>query len=319
MLIITHTHEAGTIIEGTSKGDGTAEILKTNRWRWGRSIGAWFVPMSRDHRPNYPRIRATAAALEEAGFTVTQEIDDTVRSTAEVEAAKVARQEDRVSALDAKADRKAANADSLWDRHMQDVNRLPEGGEPIKIGHHSENRHRNAIDKAHNSARRGIDAQHEAEAIAARATAAAHTTAARYSVQTVANRIEKISADIRRFERQILADYYDDTTGYRPATDAMKEARTKRLQPHIDEARDQLHYWEGIRSDQIANGKATNFGPDTIKKGDAVKIRGHWRRVVRVNGKTVSVETGYSWTDRVEYAAIQDRRSADEARGQEAS
>ena len=32
MLSITHTHEAGTIIEGTAKGDGSAAILKANRW-----------------------------------------------------------------------------------------------------------------------------------------------------------------------------------------------------------------------------------------------------------------------------------------------
>ena len=40
MLTITHTPEAGTLIEGTSRGDGTAEILKASGWRWGRSIGA---------------------------------------------------------------------------------------------------------------------------------------------------------------------------------------------------------------------------------------------------------------------------------------
>ncbi len=319
MLTITHTHEAGTIIEGTAKGDGTAEILKANRWRWGRSIGAWFIPMSRDHRANLARIRVTAAALEAAGFEVAQEIDDSVRSTAEVEAGKIARQENRVEALNAKAERKADTADALWERHERDVNRLPEGGEPIKIGHHSEKRHRNAIKKAHDSARRGIDAMHEAERVAERAEAAAHTTASRYSVQTVANRIDKIEADIRRYERQIVADYYDNATGYRPATQAQKDARAVRITPFIEEARDQLTYWKGVRADQIATGKATNFGPDTINKGDAVKIRGHWYIVARTNPKTVSVKTEYSWTERAEYAAIQAVKTAAELEEQKAS
>ena len=150
MLTITHTHEAGTIIEGTAKGDGTATILKANRWRWGRSIGAWFVPNSRDRLPQDHIITRTAAALEAAGFELAPlEIDRTTRRTAEVEAAKIARQADRAAALDAKAERKAANSDAAWEKHMRDVGSLPEGGEPIKVGHHSERRHRNAIDKAH--------------------------------------------------------------------------------------------------------------------------------------------------------------------------
>ena len=61
MLSITHTHEAGTIIEGTAKGDGSAAILKANRWRWGRSIDAWYVPNSRDRLPQHHIITRTAA------------------------------------------------------------------------------------------------------------------------------------------------------------------------------------------------------------------------------------------------------------------
>lgn len=308
MLTITHTHEAGTLIEGTTRGDGTAEILKANRWRWGRSISAWYVPHSRDHRPNLRTIRTTAAALEAAGFTVAQEIDSTARSTSEVEADKIARQADRVNALEAKVDRKTAAADAAWVRHERDAERLPQGGESIKIGHHSENRHRNAIDRAHTSATRGLAAADEAEHAAARATAAAATTGARYNPQTVANRIEKIAADIRRVERRIVAPVYDFTTGYAPATETKQQGRAEALAPALTELRDQLTYWENIRAQQIADGTATNYSPATVKKGDAVKIRGHWCRVARANPKTVSIEADYSWTDRAPWSEVQDHR-----------
>ena len=99
MLVITHTHAEGTLIDGTSKGDGTAEVLKANRWRWGRSIGAWFIPRSRDNRPDRYRVDTTAKALREAGFDVDLDLDETVRSTAEVEADKIARTEGRAEAL----------------------------------------------------------------------------------------------------------------------------------------------------------------------------------------------------------------------------
>ena len=76
MLTITHTPEAGTLIEGTSRGDGTAEILKANGWRWGRSIGAWYVPQSRDRLPKWWTINRAATALRDAGHEVTIEADE---------------------------------------------------------------------------------------------------------------------------------------------------------------------------------------------------------------------------------------------------
>lgn len=286
MLTITHNHEAGTIIDGTSKGDGSADVLKANRWRWGRSIAAWYVPQSRDRRANRHRIEATAAALREAGFEVETVIDDTPRPTAEVEAGKIARQADRVEALEAKADRKSAAADAAWEAAKRDLGRLPEGGEPIKVGHHSEGRHR----------------------AAERAETASHTTGARYNPVTVANRIEKIAADIRRAEREIEADRYDPEVGYLPASDELKAARAKRAAPRLAELRDKLEFWEGVRAEQIADRTATGYTREQIQNGDLVKIRGHWREVVRANPKTVSVTTGYSWTDTAPYAEIQEHK-----------
>ncbi|NKW20405.1 hypothetical protein GS940_23745 [Rhodococcus hoagii] len=46
--------------------------------------------------------------------------------------------------------------------------------------------------------------------------------------------------------------------------------------------------------------------PAPTSPGDLVKVCGQWRKVKRVNPKSVSVETGYSWTDTVKYDAITD-------------
>lgn len=310
MLTITHTHEAGTLIEGTSRGDGTADVLKANRWRWGRSIGAWYVPNSRDHRPNHHAIRRTADALTAAGFEVTTELDESVRSTAEVEAGKIARQADRVAALEQKADRKQDAADAADERFKRDVSRLPDAGEPVKIGHHSESRHRRALDRAHASMGASVQADRDATDAARAAVTAAHTTGARYSVVTVANRIQKLGADIRRAERSIEADYYHPERGYEPATQERKDARAVAIAPRLAELRDQLTYWESVRAEQIADGTATNYSRDTIKPGDMVQVGHWWHRVVRANQKTVSVDTGHSWTQTTPYAKITAHRSA---------
>jgi len=311
MLTITHTHEAGTIIEGTAKGDGTAPILKRQGWRWGRSITAWYVPQSRDRLPKDYIITRTAAALEEAGFVVELEIDRTTRSTTEVEAGKADRQADRVAALEAKAARKSDAADQAWARADAAGNPLPPGGEPIKIGHHSEQRHRNALEKAHTAMGRAVAADAEAAEAERRAEAATHTTGARYNPVTVANRIEKLAASIRRIEREIASPVYDDTRGYVPASAELQARRAERAAPRLGELRDQLAYWEQVRTDQIDSGRATNYGPHNVKKGDHVRIRGNWWKVARANAKTVSVETGYSWTDRSPWAEVQAHRAAD--------
>ncbi|TFD05145.1 DUF3560 domain-containing protein [Cryobacterium sandaracinum] len=305
MLIITHSHAAGTMIDGTSKGDGTADVLKTVGWRWGRSISAWFVPQSRDRLPHLHTITRTQEALEAAGFEVETDIDSTRRTTAEVEAGKIERQADRVDALAATADRKATASDDAWTRARSALDRLPEGGEPIKIGHHSEGRHRNAIAKADNAMRKSVAASADATHAQARADAATHTTDARYRPVTVANRIDTLGAELRKLERRIIAPRYDDAQGYIDATDAQKQARADHLAPILAEKRDQIAYWEAVRAAQIESGTVTGYDRSTVKKGDRVKIRGQWREVVRANPKTVSVSTGYTWTDTAPYAEIQ--------------
>ncbi|TFC94387.1 DUF3560 domain-containing protein [Cryobacterium sinapicolor] len=304
MLTITHSHAAGTMIDGTGKGDGTADVLKSVGWRWGRSISAWFVPQSRDRLPQLHTITRTQEALEAAGFQVETDIDSTRRTTAVVEAGKIGRQADRVDALAATADRKATAEDAAWIRARTALDRLPEGGEPIKIGHHSEGRHRNAIATADNAMRKSVEASTDSTHAQARANAATHTTDARYRPVTVANRIDTLGAELRKLERRI-APCYDDAQGYVDATDAQKQARADHLAPNLAENRDQIAYWEAVRAAQIESGTATGYDRTNVKKGDRVKIRGQWRDVVRANPKTVSVSTGYTWTDTAPYAEIQ--------------
>lgn len=305
-LTITHSHEAGTLIEGTAKGDGTADVLKRTGWRWGRSIAAWYVPNSRDHLPNGYKIDRTVQALTDAGFEVTTEVSTAHLPTAEVEAGKISRQADRVDALEAKADRKDAAEVAAWERVEGAMARLPQGGEPIHVGHHSEGRHRNAIAKADTAMRRSIEATADAERARGRADAAATTTDSRYRPVTVANRIEKLSAEIRKLERRITEPRYDAERGYVPATPEQIGAARARLTPYIDEKRDQVAYWEGVRAAQIESGTATGYGRGTVQKGDEVKVRGYWYPVVRVNAKSVTVRTPHSWTDTVPYAELQD-------------
>ena len=65
-LTITHTHADGTLIDGTTKGDGTNTILKSVGFRWFRTLGTWGIPHSRDRQPNTHIIDRARAALDKA-------------------------------------------------------------------------------------------------------------------------------------------------------------------------------------------------------------------------------------------------------------
>jgi len=153
--------------------------------------------------------------------------------------------------------------------------------------------------------RKSVEASADATTAQARADAATLTTDARYRPVTVANRIETLGAELRKLERRITAPCYDDTRGYIDATAEQRQARAERLAPNLAEKRDQIAYWEAVRAAQIGDGTATGYDRSTVTKGDRVKIRGQWREVVRTNLKTVSVTTGYTWTDTAPYAEIQ--------------
>lgn len=315
MLTITHTHTDGTLIDGTSRGDGTNHALKANGWRWSRNLSAWYVPQSRDRAARADLIERTAAALRETGHQVETTIDDTARATADVEADRIQRQQDRADALTAKAARVAATAENAHDHAHEIAGRVP-FGQPILIGHHSQGRMTRHYQRVENAQRQAVELHRQADDVAAAATAAAHTTRARYNPVTVGNRIEKIEAEIRDTRRtldgysrthHVAADGTRHGDTFPPATGAHRD----RLTAHLDELTEQLAHWQQVRADQIAAGTATNYGPDTIAKGDQVKIRGTWYQVIRANKKTVTVpSTLGSWTDTSPYREIQEHRTA---------
>jgi len=319
-ITITHTHEDGTLVEGTSKGDGTNRILKDHGFRWFGSLGCWGIQRSRDRQANEWKINRAANALRAAGHDVEVEIDNTHRDTATVEADRAARQAARVDALAAKAERadqRAADADAANERATA---ALPPGGEPIKIGHHSERRHRKAIEKAHTAMSKSIAADQEAERAHQRATSAARTTDRRYHPQTVARRIAKLQAEQRADQREL--DGYSRTlfvsadTGkkYIDTHEGARGHRREQLQARMAQRGEDIAYWESVREQQIADGIATNYGPDTIAVGDLIEYdRRWWCKVVRINRKSVSVETqigGYTSRHTVAYPDITQHKAA---------
>lgn len=293
-LTITHTHPEGTLIDGTAKGDGTAEVLKSHRWRWGRSIGFWYIPHSRDKNAARHRIEATASALRDSGFPVEVEIDDTARATAEVEADKAARAQDRAEALAAKAERKDTAAALADAAHHRAIEQVPPGGEPIKIGHHSEGRHRRSIEKAHTTLGKAVEADRDAAETRRRAETASAATGARYAPVTVANRIARLEAEARKIDRHLNGYTAQPGTPYAEEVPPAAGAAGERFTAEAERLADELDYWRAVRAEQIEAGAVVEYSRETISPGDYVKAgrSGSWWRVKRTNPKTVTLESG---------------------------
>ncbi|GAC69565.1 DUF3560 domain-containing protein [Gordonia soli] len=295
-ITITHTAADGTLVEGTSKGDGTNTILKAHGFRWFRTLGVWGIAGSRDRQPNEPKIERARSALTEAGHTVTVDIDRTHRDTATVEADKADRQQARADALENKADRHRARADAAWDAEQRAAAALPPGGEPIHVGHHSEGRHRRAIDNAHRKFRHAMDADTQATTTAQRADTAARGTERRYNPRTVANRIEKLEAEQRADQRALdghTRTLFITSDGQRAVdiTPAATGERREQITAAMAQRGDELTHWHAVRAEQIATGQTGDYRRETISAGDQVRDSfGHWLPVLRANPKTVTVE-----------------------------
>jgi hypothetical protein len=249
-------------------------------------------------------------------------IDGGHRATDVVEADRTARQQARADALADKADRDAAAADAAHHRARQLGDQIP-FGQPILVGHHSEPRMRRHAQRIHTAMDTAVAAAEQAKETERRAAVAAVGTDARYHPVTVANRIQKLTADRNRITRLLdghvrtLAVLRDGTRHTQTTSPAAGPFRD-RLTARSADVADQLTYWEGIRDQQITTGAAAGHSQATIHPGDAVRIRGRWYPVIRANRKTVTVPSTLGpWTDTAPYHEITDHRpAADPAEGE---
>ena len=327
MITITHTHEGGTLVEGSRKGDGVWEVLKATRdnWRYFRSLGQIGLGQSRDKAAKTWAIDRAAKALREAGHEVTVEIDDTVtRSFAEAEAERYDRAGDRAAYHEEVAGRAASASDAAWRAEHAILDVIPMG-QPILVGHHSEGRHRRDLERAESARRRGMAEAERSEYHSDRAEAAERFQARRESVPTTLRRIEKLEAEERRLRSALLGrpDYYQNDAGewkcrlIKPEGDYLA-----RLQGRAADVAEELAYWREHVAKRQAEGVKV-WGKDDFAKGDFVQFIGGWYEVLRVNAKSVTIpamisdgpvvtkaNSRMSWTDTVPYHKIKGRKSA---------
>ncbi|WP_331745483.1 DUF3560 domain-containing protein [Streptomyces virginiae] len=318
-IVLRHTRAGGTLAEGTARGDGSAEILKGRRFRWSRKLGCWYLRHSRDRAADRLTLNALAEALREAGHAVHITVrEDVARTFGEAEADREQRADDRAERFSARADR-AAGASKAAHAEARRIGSAIPFGQPVLVGHHSEKRHRAALDRIDSNMRKGIDEGNRAEHWAGRADAAAHYEQHRKDPARTLRRLKELEATLRGLEKLLAGE-----SAFGASWDITKPENVAELTRRHGETADEITHWREV----IAKAEADGFklwSRADFTKGDYARSRGRWYEVLRVNGASVTVPGGpdiqpvidrntraYSWDDRISYDEITGRMSAED-------
>ena len=106
------------------------------------------------------------------------------------------RRQQRIDSYENRAEKARGEAQASFRRSDDLVKHIP-FGQPILVGHHSERRHRNTIEKSHNAMRKGFDLEKKADYYERRAEAAARNSAI---FSDDPNATEKLAEKIERLE-----------------------------------------------------------------------------------------------------------------------
>ena len=295
MITIRHTHEAGTLIEGSGKGDGVWEVLRDQRrnWKYSRNVGL-YLGQSRDKAAKTWVINAAAEALRKAGFEVAVEVDESQRRTvAEIEDDRALRAEDRAGRYEDRAGRVGADANAAYARARQMSEAIP-FGQPVMPDHHSYGRdmaYRNRMGRTYDRAFKGM---HEAEELERRAEAAEASQSHRESIPATLRRIAKLEADERAVKRDLEGrmDWVEDGSGGYDYRLVRPEAGYRqRLEERAADLAEQLAYWREHVAKAEAEGVKVWSRAD-FARDDFALCRGTWYQVQRVNAKSLTVMWG---------------------------
>lgn len=279
MITIVHDHADGTVLIGSTKGDGVYEVARSHGFRHSREAGI-YLPGSRDRDPRRHIIEACAESLRGNGFEVTVLIDDSWRPAAVREAARQQRADERLERLDGAATAAASRRDAYQaagDRVFAGI-----AGEPMKPDHYNYRRDLAIREKGWASLERASDARHEAVKLSRRAEAVRDHAAAKENPRAIMRRVERLEAERRGVERELA--------------EAIKvgsaQSYLDRCQRKIDRLAEDIAHQNSKLAAHADSGEFVAWSPDNLVAGDRVKVRSHgWFMIKRVNRRSVSLDS----------------------------
>lgn len=300
-LTIRHDHEGGTRLEGSTRGDGAYEILRSLGWTW-RDWAGIHIRGTRDDWAWPSRLERHADALRAAGFVVAVEVDNTWRPAAVRWAEREERAEDRAERLGDRADRVAGRAEALRASADAEIAGRPPG-QPLLVDHYSYGREVRRQERHDRKMHASFDAAKYAVAVAEQARGVVRNEVAKHGARAMTRRVEGLEAAARKYRRQLA----DCSPGEWADITPLIVARTD----------EEVAFLRAVLDERAASGEFVAWGPDHFRKGDEVHVCGRWLPVRRVNRKSVSVPGAFgfamtgndaSWSETVTWDKVFGRR-----------
>lgn len=266
-----------------------AADLKTELKRfysWSRYASAWVSKGTKDH---YMAIKTA----EKLGFSKGGKVGERLSYAEEVER-KAEKAEHRAERYEQYADNAERRAQGL----QSDLNSMHGDNsfftQPIIRGHAGSEAFARRRQKMFDRYNKGFAEYRKSEYFRDRAETAQQTANnSKLNNRTyLSNRIEECNKNIRAIERSIIT-----------AEEKQNESWLERLLEKMEYEIDKLAYFENVL-DEVGG---VQHSKESVKRGQFVKIRGHWGMVVKANTKTVEVK--YSvvpYTMKYPYAEIQE-------------
>jgi Domain of unknown function (DUF3560) len=292
------------VLTGTIKGNDDHRRLVPAPWKWSRFWTGYVLPRNLLPLTRRRHIDWLLTAASKTGTRV--DVEDTGRTLTEADRRqarthRLADRADRHENVAQRATREAAAAETAR-RAISD--HIPPG-QPVLVGHHSEGRHRRALERLDTLDRKGLEAERVAHRRAALAAGIRRTLERGDSPVTIRLRIERTETEIRRLQR-----YLDRHTAYLAEHPDAGPGRTGELQDELDRLQESADIDRATIAELEATGQVVTYGPHNVKVGEMVRCNGSWYPVLRVNKKSVTVPSivGGPWTDTLPYTKITDCR-----------
>lgn len=292
-LTIVHTPREGTLVLGTTRGDGSAAVLKQRaygptrsvKFNWSGNLGCWHLPHSRDTQAS-PSIQTLAERLREIGFTVTIiEDDDATPPFGEAEQKRARKATQRAERFGRYSKRAEENAEQLYEKAHSEAQTYPLG-QPVLVDHSGAQADINRRKRIVATFRKSFAERERGEGWKRRSDAAAGWESGRNDPATTLRRVQKLEADERHWLRRL--------SGREPITD--RDRRTAERQ--LAATREQLDHWRALLTEAEREG-FKRWCKDDFTAGDFVLCGSVWYEVLRVNAKTLRVPSAAHATDDV--------------------
>ena len=191
-------------------------------------------------------------------------------------------------------------------------------GQPILVGHHSEQRHRNAIKRSWNNLGKSVEESKRAEYWGHRAERAVKSAEYKQRPGVISRRIDKLETELRSFERMANKELWIAKGEEKWAIHRGNEPEEvwKRIESfatrwivyltlRIEYQKALLKASGGLATDEIK-----------FKVGDYINSWVGWAKVLRVNKKSITVQRpNYSWAERIKYSDVKGHRKATDIEG----